>query len=115
MLCYCRRLRHACRSVTTCCIFTATGRDGRFGRVRAIGREMSRWPVVRGPCFGLTEGMTSQSGRRGWVRVGHAWNAQARDAGATAAREARDGLDPKLLLVFASFGYDLRDLLDGVT
>jgi hypothetical protein len=48
------------------------------------------------------------------VRVGHAWDVPAREAGTAAAREALDGVDPKLLLVFASFGYDLRELLDAV-
>jgi hypothetical protein len=58
--------------------------------------------------------MTIQDGHR-WVRVGHRWDASAWEAGAGAAREACDGPEPKLLVVFASFGYDLRDLLDGVT
>jgi hypothetical protein len=57
--------------------------------------------------------MTSHTGQR-WIRVGQCWDAQAWEAGAKAAREARDGADPKLLVVFASFGYDLRELLDGV-
>jgi hypothetical protein len=52
--------------------------------------------------------------RHGWVRVGHAWDTDPREAGAAATREARGGNDPKLLLVFASFAYDLRELLDGV-
>jgi hypothetical protein len=57
--------------------------------------------------------MTSRTGDR-WVRVGHYWDTDAWEAGAKAAREASDGPDPKLLMVFASFGYDLRELIDGV-
>jgi hypothetical protein len=56
----------------------------------------------------------STRARRGWVHVGQAWDADAYRAGAAAAHQARGGPDPKLLLVFASFGYDLRELLDGV-
>jgi hypothetical protein len=48
------------------------------------------------------------------VRVGHAWDADARVAGAAAVGEACGGHDPKLFLVFASFDYDLRELLEGV-
>lgn len=57
--------------------------------------------------------MTGGPARR-WVRVGHAWDRHAREAGAAAARTARDGVEPKLLVVFASFSYDLGELLDGV-
>src|SRR5215216_5355162 len=57
--------------------------------------------------------MTSQVGGR-WIRVGHAWDVDARAAGVSATLEARGGADPQLLLVFASFNYDLRELLDGV-
>jgi hypothetical protein len=56
----------------------------------------------------------SVQSRHRWVQVGHAWDPDAREAGAAAARDARGGGDPKLLLVFASFGYDLRALLEGV-
>jgi len=61
----------------------------------------------------MTMDMTSHTGHR-WVRVGQCWDASAWEAGVKAAREARDGADPKLLVVFASFAYDLRELLDGV-
>ncbi|HEU4426036.1 MAG TPA: FIST N-terminal domain-containing protein [Pilimelia sp.] len=61
----------------------------------------------------MTIGMMSQGGRR-WVRVGQCWDLPAWEAGAKAAREASAGIDPRLLVVFASFSYDLRDLLDGV-
>jgi len=42
------------------------------------------------------------------------WDDAARTAGAAAARDALDGPAPKLLMVFASFGYDLPELLAGV-
>src|SRR5947207_1494342 len=57
--------------------------------------------------------MTSEAGRR-WVHVGHSLDPDARTAGAAATRQARGGDDPGLLMVFASFRYDLRELLDGV-
>jgi hypothetical protein len=49
-----------------------------------------------------------------WVRVGHSCNASARDAAIAATQAASDRPDLKLLVVFASFGYSLRELLDGV-
>jgi hypothetical protein len=58
--------------------------------------------------------MTSQVGSSRWIRVGHAWDSDARAAGVAATLDARGGADPELLLVFASFTYDLRELLDGV-
>ena len=48
------------------------------------------------------------------VRVGHSWDDSARSAGVAATREALDIADPRLLMVFASFGYDLPELLAGV-
>ena len=57
--------------------------------------------------------MTSHTGQRS-IRVGQCWDAEAWEAGAKAAREACDGVAPELLVVFASYGFDLRDLLDGV-
>jgi hypothetical protein len=48
------------------------------------------------------------------VRAAHAWGPEARAAGATATADAVDGPDPRLLMVFASFGYDLSELLGGV-
>jgi hypothetical protein len=57
--------------------------------------------------------MTNQVRR--WIRVGHAWDTDARAAGVAATLEACGSADPELLLVFASFNYDLRELLDGVT
>jgi hypothetical protein len=52
-----------------------------------------------------------------WVRVGHSWNSSAYEAGLASARDACDGRDPKLLVVFASFssyGDCLDELLEGV-
>jgi hypothetical protein len=51
---------------------------------------------------------------RGWLQVGHAWDTDPRVAATAAVRQAIGGPDPRLLLVFASFEYDLRALLDGV-
>ena len=53
----------------------------------------------------------SEAGRR-WVHVGHSLDPDARTAGAAATRQARGGDDPGLLMVFASFRYDLRELAD---
>jgi hypothetical protein len=48
------------------------------------------------------------------VRVGHSWAADPFTAGVQATREALDLAEPKLLLVFASGGYQLDRLLAGV-
>jgi hypothetical protein len=56
----------------------------------------------------------STSARRRSVRVGHSWDGAARAAGVAATLDAIQLADPKLLLVFASFGYDLPELLAGV-
>jgi hypothetical protein len=48
------------------------------------------------------------------VRVGHSWDAGPGRAGADAALDALQLADPQLLVVFASFGYDLPELLGGV-
>jgi hypothetical protein len=61
-----------------------------------------------------THAATARSAGGRSVRVGHAWAGDSREAGAIAARHALAMPDPKLLLVFASFGYDLQALLDGV-
>jgi hypothetical protein len=52
--------------------------------------------------------------RRRSVRVGHSADRAARAAGAAATLDALQLADPKLLVVFASFGYDLCELLAGV-
>lgn len=53
--------------------------------------------------------------RRRSVRVGHSWDPVAGRAGAAAAGEAlRDVPVPRLLVVFASFGYDLPELVAAV-
>jgi len=52
--------------------------------------------------------------RRRAVRVGHSWGTAARAAGVEATLDALQLADPRLLVVFASFGYDLPDLLEGV-
>jgi hypothetical protein len=46
--------------------------------------------------------------------VGHAWDTDPYEAGRAAATEALDLADPKLLLVFASFHYELPPLLAGI-
>lgn len=48
------------------------------------------------------------------LRVGHSRDADAYEAGRAAATEALDLAEPKLLLVFASFDYDIARLLAGV-
>ena len=57
--------------------------------------------------------MTSEAGPR-WVQVGHSTDRDAGPAGTAAARGALRGPDPRLLVVFPSFGYDLAALLAGV-
>jgi hypothetical protein len=52
--------------------------------------------------------------RRRCVRVGHSWHPRARRAGAEATLDALQLAEPRLLMVFASFGYDLPELLAGV-
>jgi hypothetical protein len=52
--------------------------------------------------------------RRRSVRVGHSWDTVAHRAGADATLDALQLADPRLLVVFASFGYDLPELLGGV-
>src|SRR5207302_479290 len=49
-----------------------------------------------------------------WVRVGHSAAEDAHVAGKIAASEALGGPKPQLLVVWASFGYDLPAMLDGV-
>src|SRR5215813_3197959 len=74
---------------------------------------MPNTALVAGVASSTTMDTTRQTRGR-WVRVAHSWDAAAGVAGASAARAALDGHDPKLLMVFASFGYDLPDLLAGV-
>jgi hypothetical protein len=49
-----------------------------------------------------------------WLGVGHSSDPDPRAAGAAAAAQAMIGLDPALLVVFASVRYDLAALLDAV-
>jgi hypothetical protein len=49
-----------------------------------------------------------------WMGVGHSADADALTAGGHAAQRAVTGRSPALLLVYASMGYDLERLLDGV-
>jgi len=49
-----------------------------------------------------------------WVGVGHSTDSDAHAAGAGAAREALEGDDAKLLVVFCSDSYDLERLLAGI-
>ncbi|OLB65617.1 MAG: hypothetical protein AUI10_06040 [Actinobacteria bacterium 13_2_20CM_2_72_6] len=54
------------------------------------------------------------SGGARWMGVGRSSAADARGAGAEAARRALVGADPKLLIVFAAVGYDPAALAEGV-
>jgi hypothetical protein len=58
-------------------------------------------------------GRANSAGRRS-VRVGHSWHTGPRQAGAEATLDALQLAEPRLLVVFASFGYDLAELLAGV-
>jgi hypothetical protein len=58
-------------------------------------------------------GRANQARRRS-VRVGHSWDGAAGKAGAGATLDALQLAEPRLLVVFASFGYDLPELLHGV-
>ncbi|MDQ1401958.1 MAG: hypothetical protein QOG03_274, partial [Actinomycetota bacterium] len=49
-----------------------------------------------------------------WAATGTSHNPDARRAGAEAATDALSGADPKLLVVFSSDAYDLKQLLAGV-
>jgi hypothetical protein len=55
----------------------------------------------------------SRSGER-WIAVGQSNQADARAAGAAAARQALDGGAGRLLVVFCSDSYDLAALLAGI-
>jgi hypothetical protein len=61
-----------------------------------------------------TAGQADDSGVRA-VRVGHSWDDDAFEAGRAATAEALEITEPRLLMVFASFEYDLPQLLAGVT
>lgn len=51
-----------------------------------------------------------------WVRVGHSTDPSGHAAGTAATRAALDGgRDPKLLVVFAAYEYDLTALIAGVS
>src|SRR2546429_8834733 len=58
--------------------------------------------------------MEEMSGGARWMGVGRSSAADARGAGAEAARRALVGADPKLLIVFAAVGYDPAALAEGV-
>ncbi|MBN1170936.1 MAG: hypothetical protein JXA67_02075, partial [Micromonosporaceae bacterium] len=65
-------------------------------------------------------GVTAETGQPGntterWVRVGRSREPTAHTAGAAATRQALRGPDPKLLMVFASLGYDLTDLIESIS
>lgn len=59
------------------------------------------------------DAISSSTPRRS-IRVGHSTQTVPRLAGESAALAALAVVDPKLLIVFASFGYDLPDLLSAV-
>src|SRR5687768_12968436 len=50
-----------------------------------------------------------------WTATGASHDKDARRAGAEAAGQALPGGDPKLLVVFSSDAYDLRQLLAGIS
>ena len=56
----------------------------------------------------------SEGGLNRWMGVGDSVDADASTAGGEAAERAVAGRVPTLLLVYASMGYDLERLLDGV-
>lgn len=58
-------------------------------------------------------GLSDPTGSR-WVRIGHSWNLDARVAGIAATQQALAVPEPKLLMVFASFRYNLPELLAGL-
>ena len=49
-----------------------------------------------------------------WMGVGHSSAQDSSTAGAEAAKQALQGEDPKLLVVFCSDSYDLQELLDAI-
>ena len=55
----------------------------------------------------------SNNGTR-WMGVGHSRAQDSSTAGAEAAKQALQGKDPKLLVVFCSDAYDLQALLDAI-
>ena len=55
----------------------------------------------------------SNNGTR-WMGVGHSRAQDSGTAGAEAAKQALQGKDPKLLVVFCSDAYDLQALLDAI-
>jgi len=52
--------------------------------------------------------------RRRWLAIGTSSDASPRRAGTVAAGEALAGTDAKLLIVFASHGYDMPELVAGI-
>jgi hypothetical protein len=57
---------------------------------------------------------STQDSRRRWMGVGRSDDADARRAGARAARLALAGDEPRLLVVFGSIRYDPAELLAGI-
>ena len=51
---------------------------------------------------------------RRWMGVGHSKESSPREAGEAAARDALQHADAKLMIVFASCGYDLQELVAGI-
>jgi hypothetical protein len=49
-----------------------------------------------------------------WLALGQSGDADARQAGASAVRQALAGREPQLLVVFCSHAYDLAELLAGI-
>lgn len=49
-----------------------------------------------------------------WVRVGHSTDASGHVAGGVAARTARSGPDPKLLIAFVSYEYPIHEVVDAI-
>ena len=63
---------------------------------------------------GGVEHARAENGRRRWVAIGRSDAADARAAGAEAAKAAVTADDTKLLIVFCSDDYDLEQLLAGI-
>jgi hypothetical protein len=88
------------------------------GSVDRHWHEPANWdPQEAGPVAdaeGMDTSTAPSRSRERWIAVGQSNEADARTAGAAAARQALDGSDGRLLVVFCSDAYDLNALLAGI-
>ena len=77
---------------------------------RALMKVIERMTITDN--VGTVIGEASRPTAPRQVRTGYSWNPVDRVAGIEATRAAVVGTDPKLLLVFPSFRWDLRNLRD---